>query len=76
MKVFTDRIEAGRSLASKLDEFSHSRDAVVLAIPRDGVVVGYEVAHALRIPLDIIIPSYSQKNGGSRQPRAGNWRGD
>ena len=56
MKVFTDRIEAGRSLASKLDDFAHSKDSIVLAIPRGGVVVGYEVAHALRIPLDIIIP--------------------
>ena len=56
MKVFTDRIEAGRRLASELGDFAHSKVAIVLAIPRGGVIVGYEVAHALRIPLDIIIP--------------------
>jgi putative phosphoribosyl transferase len=56
MKTFTDRIEAGRELASKLKGFAGSKNAIVLAIPRGGVVVGYEVAHALKIPLDVIIP--------------------
>ena len=56
MKVFTDRIEAGMRLVSELADFADSKDAIVLAIPRGGVVVGYEVAHALRVPLDIIIP--------------------
>ncbi len=56
MKTFTDRVEAGRELASKLKGFAGSKNAIVLAIPRGGVVVGYEVAHALKIPLDVIIP--------------------
>jgi len=37
-------------------EGSVDRDAIVLAIPRGGVIVGYEVAHQLKIQLDLIIP--------------------
>ena len=55
MKLFADRVEAGRRLASALAPFI-SKDAIVLAIPRGGVVVGFEVAHSLGIPLDVIIP--------------------
>ncbi len=56
MSVFSDRVEAGRRLASKLVDFAPSKDSIVLAIPRGGLVVGYEIAKVLRIPLDIIIP--------------------
>ena len=55
MKLFADRVEAGRLLASALAS-AISKNAIVLAIPRGGVVVGFEVAHALGIPLDVIIP--------------------
>lgn len=55
MKLFVDRVDAGRRLASALKDLV-DKDAVVLAIPRGGVVVGYEVAKALDLPLDIIIP--------------------
>jgi putative phosphoribosyl transferase len=55
VKLFVDRVDAGRRLASALKDLV-DKDAVVLAIPRGGVVVGYEVAKALDIPLDIIIP--------------------
>ena len=55
MKLFADRVEAGRLLASALAS-AVSKNAIVLAIPRGGVVVGFEVAHALGIPLDVIIP--------------------
>ncbi len=53
--VFADRRDAGRRLAAAL---AHLRDRcpVVLAVPRGGVVVGREVADALRAPLDVIIP--------------------
>ncbi len=54
MEIFTDRVEAGRRLASELMEYAEK--AIVLAIPGGGVVVGYEVAHRLRVPLDIIAP--------------------
>ncbi len=54
--MFSDRVEAGKKLASKLMDFLGNRRVIVLAIPRGGVVVGYEVAHKLKVPLDIIIP--------------------
>jgi predicted phosphoribosyltransferase len=55
MPFFADRIEAGKLLASALKKFSF-HNGIVLAIPRGGVVTGYEVAAALNVPLDIIIP--------------------
>jgi predicted phosphoribosyltransferase len=54
MTFFTNRIEAGRLLASKLLDYAEK--SIVIAIPRGGVVVGYEMAQKLRIPLDIIVP--------------------
>lgn len=53
--IFCDRREAGRQLAAALGAF-RSRRPYVLAIPRGGVVVGYEVAVALEAPLDVIVP--------------------
>ena len=53
--LFEDRFEAGRVLASKLGEFSGRTDVVVLALPRGGVPVGYEVAQALRAPFDVFV---------------------
>jgi putative phosphoribosyl transferase len=52
---FADRTEAGRSLADALERFRDD-DAVVLAIPRGGVVVGAEVARHLGSPLDVVVP--------------------
>lgn len=52
---FRDRIEAGRLLAEKLDAYANRDDVVVLALPRGGVPVAYEVAHALNAPLDIFL---------------------
>jgi putative phosphoribosyl transferase len=53
--LFEDRFEAGRVLASKLSEFSGRNDVVVLALPRGGVPVGYEVARALKAQLDVFV---------------------
>ncbi len=55
MAYFTNRVEAGKRLASALTDFA-GKNGIVLAIPRGGVVVGYEIAKALSLPLDIIIP--------------------
>lgn len=52
---FRDRIEAGRLLAKKLDAYANRHDVVVLALPRGGVPVAYEVARALNAPLDIFL---------------------
>src|SRR3989344_4522077 len=48
-----DRAEAGRQLAQKLLQY-RGKSAVVLALPRGGVVLGFEVARVLSAPLDII----------------------
>ena len=53
--LFQDRADAGRKLATKLEKY-RGPDTIVMAIPRGGVVVGYEVAEALNAPLDIVIP--------------------
>lgn len=52
---FRDRREAGRLLAEHLDWLSIEPNLVVLALPRGGVPVAYEVARALQAPLDILI---------------------
>jgi len=54
--LFQDRVEAGRLLAAELKEIGPVKDGVVVAIPRGGVVVGAEVAKALDIPIDVIVP--------------------
>jgi predicted phosphoribosyltransferase len=53
--LFADRFDAGRFLASKLTEFGDRPDVIVLALPRGGVPVGFEVAKALNAPLDIFL---------------------
>jgi predicted phosphoribosyltransferase len=52
---FRDRREAGRALASKLSKYAGRRDVIVLALPRGGVPVAYEVARALEAPLDVFL---------------------
>lgn len=52
---FRDRTEAGRFLAEKLKAYADRPDVLVLALPRGGVLVAYEVAMALRVPLDVFL---------------------
>lgn len=52
---FKNRHEAGIKLAEKLTEYKNNKDAVVLAIPRGGVEVGYEIAKSLNVKLDVIV---------------------
>lgn len=52
---FRDRQDAGRVLAGFLQQFANRDDVVVLALPRGGVPIGFEVARALHAPLDVFI---------------------
>src|SRR6187397_3323997 len=51
--VFRDRADAGRILAAELAGYAGRSDVIVLALPRGGVPVAYEVARALGVPLDV-----------------------
>ena len=52
---FRDRHDAGILLSKSLARFKAQSDTVVLALPRGGVPVAYEVARALKLPLDIVV---------------------
>src|SRR6185312_9901443 len=64
---FRDRAEAGRQLATHLMSL-RSRNPVVLALPRGGVPVAFEVAKALRAPLDLVLV---RKIGAPGHPELG-----
>jgi putative phosphoribosyl transferase len=53
--MFRDRYHAGRVVAGKLLRYAGRDDVIVLALPRGGVPVGYEVARALGAPLDVFL---------------------
>jgi erythromycin esterase-like protein/predicted phosphoribosyltransferase len=53
--IFRDRRDAGRALAGLLEQYADHDDVVVLALPRGGVPVAYEVATALNAPLDVFL---------------------
>jgi putative phosphoribosyl transferase len=53
--LFRDRHDAGRQLAQRLLHYKNGQNTIVLALPRGGVVLGYDVSLALRLPLDVLI---------------------
>jgi len=65
--VFDDRSDAGKQLATALMKYKN-KNAIVLALPRGGVPVGYEVAKALRAPLDVLLV---RKIGAPHHPELG-----
>lgn len=54
-KIFLDRRDAGRELAGQLLAYEGRPGVIVLGLPRGGVPVAYEVAHALGVPLDVFV---------------------
>lgn len=52
---FLDRADAGKQLAQKLMKYNNAPDTIVIGLPRGGVVVAYEIAQALQLPMDIKI---------------------
>jgi predicted phosphoribosyltransferase len=52
---FRDRADAGRQLATRLTAYAGREDVTLLALPRGGVPVGFEIAKILRVPLDVVI---------------------
>lgn len=54
--MFKDRCDAGKKLVSHLSHYLNDPNAIVLGLPRGGVIVAYEVAKELHLPLDITCP--------------------
>lgn len=63
--IFQNREEAGRQLAAKLQAYREHPAGVILALPRGGVAVGYQVSLALHLPLDVFI---TRKIGAPENP--------
>ncbi len=62
---FKDRADAGRRLVPLLRQYAHAKNTMVVGLPRGGVVPAYEIARALKLPLDIVV---SRKIGAPSQP--------
>ncbi len=63
--VFQNREEAGRQLAARLQKYREAPGGLILALPRGGVAVGYQLSIALHLPLDVFI---TRKIGAPENP--------
>lgn len=62
---FRDRSHAGQELVPKLSQYRNDPNAIVIGLPRGGVVTAYEVAKGLQLPLDVVCP---RKIGAPQNP--------
>jgi len=62
--AFADRVDAGRQLANEI-AYRHYPDPIILGLPRGGVQIGFEIAHRLHAPLDVLV---ARKIGAPHQP--------
>jgi len=53
--MFRDRKDAGEKLAQKLSQYANDSNSIILALPRGGVPVAYEIAQKLNLPLDVFL---------------------
>jgi len=73
-ELFKDRYEAGRLLAAKLEHLADKDEVTVLALPRGGVPVAFEIARHLRAPMDVFtvrklgVPGYEELAMGAIAP--------
>jgi predicted phosphoribosyltransferase len=73
--MYINRRDAGKKLAQALQAYHHGDDVIVLALPRGGVPVAYEVANALHAPLDVFVvrkigvPGHSELAMGAIAPK-------
>ena len=63
--LFKDRVDAGKKLAQELTHYRNKPNTLVIGLPRGGVPVAFEVAQALNLPMDIVVP---RKIGAPMQP--------
>ena len=55
MELFQNRREAGKILAKRLLKYADRSDVIILALPRGGIPIAYEIALAMKAPLDVVI---------------------
>jgi predicted phosphoribosyltransferase len=55
MQRFSDRHDAGKQLARKLSKYADQEDVILLALPRGGVPVAYEIVQIIKAPMDLLI---------------------
>ena len=53
--IFQNRQQAGKQLVSKLEDYKNKNNVVVLGLPRGGVILSFEVAKALNLPMDLAV---------------------